>query len=1097
MIVTFVSQCQKNAANKTRRVLDSFANRIGDRVWQTMITQEGVVAVKKLLRKTASKNTAVSCHWIRGKNRTELLWIVGDRYQFDSDGVVPVNCTDKDLPELDEYHNWFLLPAVKSLVAVAALLHDWGKSSSFFQSKLKQFQNISDPLRHEWISCVLLNALVQSSEGCDKDDGWLQNLSENKIDETRIKRFLCLKNEKPLTQLPPVATMLAWLILSHHRMPTLYKNSTQCSDWKGEEASVVDSLVARINKTWGYQNEGDETKCFAFPNGILLGSSKWTRELSKRARALKEALPLILESKCERIILHFARLCLILGDHYYSSLESNSLLQGTTELFANTSRASRSLKQKLDEHLLGVTSQALRIAHYLPSFEREAPVVQNISSLKRTSPSPFQWQDRAAKKIRQLRESELGNYQGYFCVNMASTGCGKTFANAKIMRALSEDGDSLRYVLALGLRTLTLQTGDEYRSRIGLDGSEMAVLIGSAAVKELHDSDCNVSVGSESLDMLYDENVDYECEIPVEGLATVLTKTSHRQLLYSPVLVCTIDHIIPATESIRGGHFILPSLRLLSSDLVIDEVDDFSDADLTAIGRLVHFAGMMGRKVMISSATIPPDLALGYFNAYMEGWKLFSASRKYKNSRVGCVWVDEFSAQTETINADNPIVSYEKAHAGFVAERSKKLSTQPARRKAQIIPCEDITDSCDGEETRVEKYFNKIKSKILELHAQHQLIDNSTGISVSFGVVRIANISPCVEASKYFLSADWGNNCDVRVMTYHSRQVLLMRHVQERYLDSLLKRSKYESELDILQNKIVRDHIADADANGAKNLIFILVATPVEELGRDHDFDWAVIEPSSYRSIIQMAGRIRRHRREAIATPNIALMEYNLKGIKAGKDSNKRCYQMPGYETSVVLNNHSLSKIIDVNQVAERIDAIPRILKPTVLKERDSLVDLEHYMISKQLACFDNAFPEKLQGYLEGYWYMTGLPQVFNKFRSQLADDREVILYLLCDDYGNNFRFYERDENNGNYSDREDIYNINRDQIDESSLKRIWFTRNYEEMVEAEAELRHLSKRAICMKYGEITLQHNEGDFYFYSEHFGLFKKGGQRAGER
>jgi len=75
MIVTFVSQCEKNALKKTRRVLDSFANRIGDNTWQTIITMEGLKAVKKLLRQTASKSTAVSCHWIRTRRRSELMWV--------------------------------------------------------------------------------------------------------------------------------------------------------------------------------------------------------------------------------------------------------------------------------------------------------------------------------------------------------------------------------------------------------------------------------------------------------------------------------------------------------------------------------------------------------------------------------------------------------------------------------------------------------------------------------------------------------------------------------------------------------------------------------------------------------------------------------------------------------------------------------------------------------------------------------------------------------------------------------------------------------------------------------------------------------------
>ena len=96
MIVTFVSQCEKKALNKTRRVLDAFANRIGNRTWQTVITEEGLRAVKKLLKKTASKNTAVSCHWIRSRSRSELIWVVGNRSKFNEQGYVPVNYTNQD-----------------------------------------------------------------------------------------------------------------------------------------------------------------------------------------------------------------------------------------------------------------------------------------------------------------------------------------------------------------------------------------------------------------------------------------------------------------------------------------------------------------------------------------------------------------------------------------------------------------------------------------------------------------------------------------------------------------------------------------------------------------------------------------------------------------------------------------------------------------------------------------------------------------------------------------------------------------------------------------------------------------------------------------
>ncbi len=112
MIVTFVSQCEKKALSRTRRVLDAFANRIGNNTWQTVITEDGLIAVRKLLRKTATKNTAVSCHWIRSRRRSELLWIVGNRQKFNNAGIVPVNSTQKDVfmdittmkPKQDEFY---------------------------------------------------------------------------------------------------------------------------------------------------------------------------------------------------------------------------------------------------------------------------------------------------------------------------------------------------------------------------------------------------------------------------------------------------------------------------------------------------------------------------------------------------------------------------------------------------------------------------------------------------------------------------------------------------------------------------------------------------------------------------------------------------------------------------------------------------------------------------------------------------------------------------------------------------------------------------------------------------------------------------------
>lgn len=220
---------------------------------------------------------------------------------------------------------------------------------------------------------------------------------------------------------------------------------------------------------------------------------------------------------------------------------------------------------------------------------------------------------------------------------MASTGCGKTFANAKIIRSLGRENRNLRYLLALGLRTLTLQTGDEYRHRIGLHDDDLAVLIGSSVIQELHDKDRNNFLNEDTFN---DRETDF---IPEEAEESLLdnelyfddTCSKEQQkfldlffhhedskkggqgtdgrkneaFLYKPVLVLTIDYLMKATETVRGGKYMLPFLRLMSSDIVIDEIDDFSKKDLIAIARLVHLAGMMGRNVVLSSATIPADFA--------------------------------------------------------------------------------------------------------------------------------------------------------------------------------------------------------------------------------------------------------------------------------------------------------------------------------------------------------------------------------------------------------------------------------------------------------------------------------------------------------
>lgn len=1025
---------------------------------------------------------------------------MGNRSKFNELGIVPVNTTQKNILNTQYENDWQYLPLIKSLAALAALFHDWGKASEYFQAKLKSNTKLGDPLRHEWISVLFFNAYVNS----ETDKQWLHRLIQGDFNPDVLKQAVIKQNVKsPLYELPNAASLLAWLIVSHHRLPTLEKTA-------GKSAEDFSSVFKRIRQNWGYENSRDAeffkknlARCFDYPEGLPSHSASWLKECKKQSGRLLQNLEKLNKTISDgswRLILLHARLVLMLGDHYYSSLKSDDakrLKNRELTIYANTDKGSCKNnfipKQTLDEHLLGVARQAQSSAHLLSAIEKmnfDSDWAHDISALKRSSASGFEWQDLAVRKIKQWLQKQTAlnthNY-GFFTVNMASTGKGKTFANAKIMRTLSPDSESLRYVLALGLRTLTLQTGDEYRDRIGLGKNELAVLIGSRAVLELHDQKQRdekeaelEQTGSESEETLLDNELFFESDIPDDWLKTVLKTDKDRQFLYAPVLSCTIDHLMAATETKRGGRYILPTLRLMSSDLVIDEIDDFTGDDLSAIGRLVHLAGMLGRKVMISSATIPPDLAEGYFNAYQAGWSVFATTRQ-QSQHVGCAWIDEFSTQVLTLESQQDATKmsdYRTAHQQFVSQRNQNLQKQPAKRKAEIIPC-SATQAKEQNLTMEDYFAQVVQVAIMEKHQQHHTVDKATGKKVSFGVVRIANIKPCIELTRKLLNADWSGDVEIRAMAYHSQQVLIMRNEQEKHLDSVLKRTA-SNPTHTLNNPQIRAHL---DVISAKNVIFILVATPVEEVGRDHDFDWSVVEPSSYRSFIQLAGRVMRHRElnTELTSSNMGLLQFNLKGLN-GK---KVAFNRPGYESEENrLATHDLKQLVDIDAIAQRLDASARIAKPETLQPQKSLVDLEHHCIAQLLTRYDKKVPESLSGWISSCWWLTGEPQHYIQFRKSSP---ELTLFLISKDSG--WKFAEKD-NWGEWISKEKAYGIVHDEEFTALEKQhLWLWRDYQTLLEnsPKSNLEEAAKT-----YGEANFPQYHKDLndlsFCYSSQFGLYE---------
>jgi CRISPR-associated endonuclease/helicase Cas3 len=1126
MMVVFVSRCEKKAHQSTRRVLDAFADRIGDDTWQSVITEEGLSMVRSLLRKSATKSTAVSCRWIRSRSRSELVWIVGNRSKFNQDGLVPVNTTQKNIQHSEWENDWLHLPQIKALTAVAGLLHDWGKASDLFQAKLNKrnkHNKKSDPLRHEWVSCVLLQALVEQSGNPSADDGWLGLLHHWTFDETDLVKRVQRRQKSLLNQLPPIAQAVAWIMLSHHRLPSLYDKNERNGYAKTERVDFFSALKA-IDEHWGYKNDLDGSfdsrvnQCFEFKLGLLKDSAVFAKQAKKWAGRLiaeKDNILNLLPTGAFRMVMNEARLCLMLSDHYISSQEAEKDWKGNKNLFANTDDKSN-LKQKLDEHSVRVSEQALKITQSLARFTEQMEKAHDVKSLKQKSPAEFAWQDKVVEKIKKFRkENQVAEErgQGWFVVNMASTGCGKTIANAKIMQAISEDGEGLRYILALGLRTLTLQTGDEYRDRVGLDKDELAVLIGSAAFKELHEQKNDNAGqddtgydegGAESMESLLDEEMDF-VEGPTADFLDLFfppgkqaIANKNKAFLYKPVLACTIDHMIAATETTRGGKYILPFLRLMSSDLVIDEVDDFDKRDLTAIGRLVHLAGMLGRSVAFSSATIPPGLAEGLYKAYQEGWESYR-SFFHTHKQPICVWCDEFAAQVETPQGSTTgdrCERFAQLQSSFVNRRVSKLRAQIVKRRAYIVRCGHLLEvngeqesTSDGKSIE-QRYFAIIKEQAEQLHLTHSFVDRKTGRKISFGVVRVANISTCIELSQYLMEADWSEEFAPKVMAYHSRQVLLLRHEQERHLDAVLKRKETRGgEPQALKDPLIRKHI---DTAQGEHVLFILVATPVEEVGRDHDLDWAVIEPSSYRSIIQLVGRVWRHRKlnADIANPNVAILQYNLKALQK---PNQPVFCHPGYETADHrLATHDMTRLVDEAELDKGVNAIPRISKPASLRPAEKLADLEH-SVMEDFKDDASCGPDGLQGWLTGYWWITALPQQMNRFRDSAP---EIKLHLLWE---NGKAVFKERTDKGEYVDREAAYGIKHA---ESVLgqERCWLPRNYQlalrkqlarrDFPEEQDQIDEKGMSAVAKKFGEISIPKSNlaQNRFSYSDQFGLSK---------
>ncbi|MFK3771043.1 type I-F CRISPR-associated helicase Cas3f [Pseudomonas sp. NPDC089406] len=976
MNILLISQCDKRALTETRRILDQFAERRGDRTWQTPITKAGLDTLRRLLKTTARRNTAVACHWVRGLDHSELLWVVGDASRFNAQGSVPTNSTQRNVLRQQDENDWHTAEDIQLLARMAALLHDLGKACASFQARLGPRPKTKNLYRHEWISLRLFQAFV----GEDDDATWLQRLmAPSSQDDAswlapgRLMRDgLDEHTPPPFRQLPPLAAAIGWLVVSHHRLPVVPnledERTDRNSNYFGKPTRDLNrrklgQLLHNITHLWNELPDPESPEplqhYWQFEHGLPVTEPKW------RAKAAKVATKLL--ALCNKpgkgdwlnnpYVMHLARLSLMLGDRYYSSfgIKDSRRIEGDgrTPLYANTNEDG-SPRQPLDEHLLGVDRMAASIVHALPGFERHLPALAQHKGLrKRSSEDRFRWQNKATDQAAGLREASLQH--GAFIINMASTGCGKTLANARIMNALAEPRHGLRCAFALGLRTLTRQTGESYRQDLHLGDDELAIRVGGsdAGLLQQYFEAQHENLGSASIQSLIDEDshVFYEGNTDNHGLlGKAMGERNIRAMLCAPMLVCTIDQLMPATEAQRGGRQTAPILRLMSGDLVLDELDDFDLGDLPALTRLMHWAGMLGTRVLLSSATLPPALVVGMFHAYLAGRQQYRRNRGEPGSalqpaeNIPCLWVDEFTA---VASSHRDADAFADQHAAFVAQRVIGLD-KACEQPVHIIERLTWDLAAPRSEAQVREHFaQQLHETMRRAHADHAETCPISGKRVSFGLIRMANIEPMFDVALALFKQGAAPGLRIHLCVYHSRFPLILRSAIEARLDRCLNRKKREAVYGLPE---IRQAL---DAYPEQEHLFVVLGSPVTEVGRDHDYDWAIVEPSSMRSLVQVAGRVQRHRRKPCHAPNVLVFNFNLKHFEntfKPRGKNDAAFVYPGFEHDVSdvkhpfrLNTHNLNKLLLLEDLAP-FNARPRIQPRPAHDQnpKENLVDLEH-----------------------------------------------------------------------------------------------------------------------------------------------------------
>jgi CRISPR-associated endonuclease/helicase Cas3 len=895
--VIAVCRSRKKARNYVAQVLDRYLWRIGDRTWRGKASNACLDRMAKELRSRANRATAISIQEIRSSVESRMPLIrIGSRAMFSDNGLTPVSSHPSEFVRL---YGTEMERNGLAVVRIAALFHDLGKATVLFQemikSALKKTKSEVSFIRHELFSTVVWDRLFGSLNNQELKKS-LASISSDRIDKAcmsaldwllcdgspheKVLDFDFLKNEHSLT------FAVGMLILTHHKLPK--GDSDHIKILGGEHARPI--ILG-----------GREKLKIAF--GIPFWHEDWWLK-----HCIKNAAMIVPEKNVYGIDIAL-RGSLIFADHIGSSDKKSS--SEMPDFLANTIKNSEgisSIGDSLSMHVKRVYISCRPAFDMLHRLRERLPAISEAQMpLELIRPQVedlrFIWQMEAARTARSLAASKEG---GFFACMLSGTGTGKTRAAPTILAgaAFGDYRPERRYfrmTLGLGLRVLVGSPPIEFSAGLvdlmeDPSGSESLTALPEWLTVEPIEGTVPIIEDPKEEAWLRGLSIDTDRGLPaiLDRLiqASGTKAKTFRDLADSPIIVCTIDHLMKVASP-RKTDFIPAAIRTLTSDLILDEVDQYSPEDIAAIARLVFQTAAGGRRVIIMSATLTKDIVESFYASYKSGW-------------------EHYSKAFGVINHVNLLLTGDSPGSIVTNENGKDFGNlyEDVRSKV-LLAIERAPEIRNGQVLELCKTWKDVVKQVSDgCSRMHDLNASEVeGFKVSIGLVKMTRISHTTAIFNQLESGKIGKRLRLK-LCLHSNFPQLHRSWIEDQLKRALNRKGRDPFEGLRKLCESEDIFKRADEVGVRDIEIICVTSPVIETGNDLDFDYAILDPISIRSIIQAAGRVRRHRAEKWPFINVLIIGRSLIAMQDGKLS------MPGVETP--LPKDTLVSNISFNNYQDR-----------------------------------------------------------------------------------------------------------------------------------------------------------------------------------